>query len=199
VHAAGQVVAFYHDWQHSMKQMKAALNNYLPKSIAVQAVNQVADDFHPRYDAVSREYKYAITIAEDRQPEKERFMWRIYGHLDWERIKEAASLFLGKHDFSQFGRALKEDGSTKREVMISEWKQISPADHEYTICANAFLYHMVRRIVFVLVKTGEGKIEQEVIKDVLAGKKRKIMAGISPACGLTLTKVNYGENKDERI
>ncbi len=198
VHATGQVVAFYHEWQHSLKQMKAALNNFLPRSIAIQAVKIVTDDFHPRYDAVSREYKYAVTVAEDRQPEKERYMWRIYGQPDWKKTRETAALFLGKHDFSQFGRALKEDGSTEREVLVSEWVQVSPRDYEYTICANAFLYHMVRRIVFVLIKTGEGKIEQNVIGDALAGKKEKITAGIAPACGLTLTRVNYGETKDER-
>ena len=198
VHATGQVVAFFHEWQHSTKQMKAALNNFLPKSIAVQAVKRVPDEFHPRYDAVNREYKYAITVADDRQPEKERFMWRIYGHPDWEKIKGAARLFLGKHEFSQFGRALKEDGSTDREVLVSEWVQISPGDHEYRICANAFLYHMVRRIVFVMIKAGEGKIEQNVIENALEGKKEKITAGIAPACGLTLTGVNYGEIIDEK-
>ncbi len=198
VHATGQVVAFYCEWQHSLQQMKDALNSHLPKSIAVQSVEQVRDDFHPRYDAVSREYKYAVTIAEDRQPVKERFMWRIYGSLDWEIINETTSLFLGWHDFSQFGRALKDDGSTEREVMVSNWKQISPADYEYTICANAFLYHMVRRIVFVMVKAGEGKIERNIINGALAGNRQKIIAGIAPACGLTLTKVSYGEKKEER-
>lgn len=195
VHATGQVVTFFHDWAHSLAELKAALNNHLPPSIAVQSVSFVADDFHPRYAAVNREYKYAITISDTRQPQKERFVWRINRELDWQKIKESASLFIGKHDFSQFGRSLKDDGSTVREVLISKWEQIDPTDYEYTICADAFLYHMVRRIVYVMIKVGEGKIDEQDIRKALNGQTLKIAPGIAPACGLTLTKVRYYDNK----
>jgi len=196
VHATGQVVAFYHEWKHPIGQMKAALNSYLPKSIAVQSVAIVADDFQPRYDAVSREYQYAIMLAENRQPQKERYTWRISAYLDWEKINEIANFFLGKHDFSQFGRMQKKDGYAEREVLVSKWEQVSSTDYQYTICANAFLFHMVRRMVYVMIKAGEGKVVQQEINEALTGKVTKIVPGIAPACGLTLIKVNYSENKD---
>ncbi|MHB8806073.1 MAG: tRNA pseudouridine(38-40) synthase TruA [Anaerolineaceae bacterium] len=195
VHATGQVVTFFHDWAHSLIELKAALNSHLPPSIAVQSVSLAAEDFHPRYDAVNREYKYAITISDTRQPQKERYMWRINKELDWQKINEVADLFIGKYDFSQFGRALKDDGSTVREVLISKWEQITPTDHEYTICADAFLYHMVRRIVSVMVKVGENRIDEQEIRKALNGHPLKIAPGIAPACGLTLIKVRYNDNK----
>jgi tRNA pseudouridine38-40 synthase len=195
VHATGQVATFFHDWVHSLSELKAALNTHLPPSIAVQSVSTVPEDFHPRYDAVNREYKYAITISDTRQPQKERYVWRINRELDWQKMRESADLFVGKHDFSQFGRALKDDGSTVREVLISQWEQVALTDHEYTICADAFLYHMVRRIVNAMVKVGEGKIDEPDIRKALNGYPPRIAPGLAPACGLTLTKVRYNDNK----
>jgi tRNA pseudouridine38-40 synthase len=195
VHASGQVVTFFHDWPHSLTELQAALNHHLPQSIAVQTVSTVRDDFHPRYDAVNREYKYAITISDTRQPGKERYMWRVNGTLNWHTIKQTASLFLGKHDFFQFGRPVKSDGSTMREVLLSEWEQLTPIDYLYTICADAFLYHMVRRLVYVMILVGEGRIDLQKVREALDGKVQNITPGIAPACGLTLTKVRYNDNK----
>ena len=193
VHATGQVVTFFHHWEHPKEELLTALNYYLPKSIAVQSIKKVEEEFHPRYDACSREYQYAITICTVRQPHKERYMWRIEGELDWTLMQATASLFIGEHDFSQFGKPVKPDGSTIRKVFLSEWKQSSSSDYHYTIVADAFLYHMVRRIVFVMMSTGKGRTDPQLVQKMLDGNQEKISPGIAPACGLTLTKVEYNE------
>lgn len=196
VHATGQVVTFFFDWEHSLKDLQAAINSNLPPDIAIQSIQLVKDGFHPRYDAVSREYTYAVTISDVRQPLKERTVWRIDRELNWSAMQATAKLFIGKHDFSQFGRALKDDGSTVREVLASNWEQKTAADYEYTICANAFLYHMVRRIVYVMVKVGQGKMAAQDIQRALGGEAVKIAPGIAPARGLTLTKVRFRDNSE---
>lgn len=195
VHATGQVVTFFLDWKHSLKALQSAVDSHLPPDIAVQSVARVKDDFHPRYDAVNRQYTYAITISKTRLPQKEHFMWRIEREPNWPAMQDTAKLFAGNHDFSRFGRALKEDGSTVRNVLISKWEQVSATDHVYTICADAFLYHMVRRIVFTMVRVGQGRMDPEGIQKALQGDMLKIAPGIAPACGLTLTKVRYNDSK----
>jgi len=193
VHASGQVVAFFLEWNHSLETLKAALNSYLPSDIAVQSVEEVTDDFHPRYDAVSREYQYAITLSNTRQPLKERFMWRVDSKLDWQIMEKTAQFFLGAHDFSDFGKKTKKEANPMRRILISKWEQRTESDHIYTICADAFLYHMVRRLVYVMVLAGQGKITMDVIGHAFDGKRLRILPGVAPAHGLTLTKVCYNE------
>lgn len=194
VHASGQVISFSHDWQHSEMDLLAALNHFLPDDIAVQSVTLAGDEFHPRYDALSREYQYAITFSPVPLPQKERFMWRIDEEWNWDAVNEIAMLLVGEHDFSQFGKPFKPENCTHRKVLVSKWTQVNPTDRVYTIEANAFLYHMVRRIVFVLCKIGEGRTCREEVQKALAGEKNTIPPGIAPACGLTLTKVRYNDN-----
>lgn len=197
VHATGQVVTFSHDWNHSPTDLLTALNHFLPNDIAVQSVKTVQDSFHPRYDALSREYQYAITFSQVRLPQKERFMWRVNEKWDWNAVMETAALLQGEHDFSQFGRPIKPESGTRRNVLVSEWKKVNPVDFLYTIEADAFLYHMVRRIVFMLCKVGEGRTTQQEVQRALAGKANTLPPGIAPPCGLTLTKVRYNDNKKD--
>lgn len=197
VHATGQVVTFNHEWQHSLPEMQAALNHFLPESISVRNVRMRKPNFHPRYDAVSREYTYGVLIADSRDPQKERFMWRLDRDIDWEAVYRSAKSFSGEHDFMFFGRPMSPGGSTIRKVYNSQWVEQNPGEYYYHISADAFLYHMVRRIVFVMMAVGDGRVSREVVKQIIAGEGGKIPPGIAPARGLTLTKVLYNDNKED--
>jgi len=142
VHASGQVAAISLDWQHSSANLAKALNARLPGDVSVMEVTLAEAEFHPRYDASSRKYHYHLYQLPARQPLLERYAWRIWPELDPKRLERTAGMFIGRHDFCAFGRAMKKGGSTIREVYTSQWVK-TPEGWEYEVEANAFLYHMV--------------------------------------------------------
>ncbi len=190
VHAAGQVVSFSLDWHHSSVQLRNAMNAKLPDDVAVIEVSRKEVEFHPRYDASSRVYRYSIYQSPTRHPLLDRFAWRIWPALDGRYLNQAAQLFLGRHDFISFGRPMKKDASTVREVTSSFWRENPGVGWVYEIRANAFLYHMVRRLVYLQVKFSRQEIELEEIEKGLNHRDMK-RSGLAPARGLVLYKVNY--------
>jgi tRNA pseudouridine38-40 synthase len=190
VHASGQVVAFDLEWRHSEEKLLAALNYYLPTDIAARSVQPVDTEFHPRFDAESRIYQYRIFYQSVRDPLRERFAWRVWPELDSNLINEAAEVLLGSHDFKKIGKPMKPGGSTVRNVFNSQWISQGCCGI-YEIEANAFLYHMVRRIVRILVAIGHGKSNRDELISELNGKTVEIVQGIAPAHGLSLVEVVY--------
>lgn len=195
VHASGQVVAFSLDWQHSSADLLKALNARLPDDISVTQISQPEAEFHPRYDASSREYHYTIYQMAARQPLVERYAWRIWPELDKNRLDQVAAMFIGRHDFSAFGRAMKIGGSTVREVFTSQWISVTNG-WRYEIEANAFLYHMVRRVVYVQVKYAQSRLSmEEIIRGLTSTQLLK--PGLAPPHGLVLAAVNYRGGSNE--
>lgn len=190
VHASGQVVAFDLEWKHSEDKLLAALNYYLPTDIAAKSVLTVDSDFHPRFDAESRIYQYRVICQSVRDPLRERYAWRVWPEVDSNLIKEAAEILPGSHDFKKFGKPMKPGGSTVRKVFNSQW--ITQGDGGiFEIEANAFLYHMVRRIVRILIAIGHGKSNGDELNNELMGKSIEIVQGIAPPHGLSLVEVVY--------
>jgi tRNA pseudouridine38-40 synthase len=192
VHASGQVAAFDLQWQHEPADLVRALNSGLPPEMAVSAARIVPDDFHPRFDATSRRYCYRLYCQPVRDPLRERYAWRQWPGPEAVALTEAARLIIGKHDFAAFGTPPRPGNSSVRTVIKAEWQNL---DDEWTfeIQADAFLYHMVRRLVFVQVAVGQGKFPAQVVADMLAGGPGLIPAGLAPANGLTLVEVTYPE------
>jgi tRNA pseudouridine38-40 synthase len=198
VHASGQVVAFDLPWKHPPDALLRALNAVLPKDIAAREVTECLDDFHPRFGALSRRYRYEIRCDPVRDPLKERYTWRVWPAPDFDLLLAAAGELIGIHDFAPFGSATSPDGSTIREVQQALWKQQGPR-LTFEVTANAFLYHMVRRMVFVQVSVGQGKLEAGIISRVLqAPHSYPIFQGLAPSQGLSLVEVNY-PTEDARI
>jgi len=189
VHAMGQVVSFRLDWQHSLDDLRNALNYYLPRDMAVQSVEIAPDDFHPRFDAQRRCYRYQVFCWPVRHPIREVFAWRVWPKLDLKRMQEAGKVLIGTHDFRAFGSPTSENGVTIREVFSLNWQQDGD-ENAFEICANAFLYHMVRRITFVLVKVGQGEVPPEVLSESLQTGTLSL-TGLAPAQGLLLKEVRY--------
>ena len=193
VHAKGQVVSFNFDWNHPDYALQNALNAFLPADIAVQSVKQVAAYFHPRYDALSRQYRYQLYWQSARDPLRDRFAWRLERKPELSRMQAAANDLLGEHDFIAFGKALKEDATTRRRIFSADWVEEKDG-MSFTIVDNAFLYHMVRRIVYVLVRIGLGELPVETVRLGLETGSTGIVS-LAPARGLCLEAVTFNEDK----
>ncbi len=190
VHAEGQVISFDLNWNHSENKLLCALNSTFPVDIAAQKVSIAPIGFHPRYSAKSRQYRYQIIFAPQRQPIIDRYFWRIWPKPNEYLMKNGTEAIIGTHDFSAFGRPPKKGGSTIRTVTSCGWKNLEGGKAYFHISAESFLYHMVRKIVFLLVQVGQGKISAIDLVENLNTKK-ELPAGIAPANGLFLEKVIY--------
>jgi tRNA pseudouridine38-40 synthase len=195
VHASGQVAAFDLDWAHADGDLLRALNASLPVDISVSAVRVVQPEFHPRFDATSRRYRYRLFCQPVRDPLREKFAWRVWPEIDSELLIEVAPFFVGQHDFASYGTPPRAGSSTVRTVMNSSWQSKDDEWH-FEVQANAFLYRMVRRLVFVQVAVAQGKISVEAVAQSLTGqakrqKRSELPSGLAPAHGLSLIEVTY--------
>ena len=201
VHATGQVIAFDVDWQHEDGDLLRALNALLPDDIALQDISR-QEGFHPRFDAVSRVYRYVVIVAKHRQPLLRYRAWHIPTTLDGEAMQNAAQLLVGDHDFAAFGKPPQGE-STVRTVLNSDWQVTLATDEQrfetwtYTIEANAFLKQMVRRIVGSLVDVGRGRWTVDVFRKAFERARLVEKGTIAPPDGLTLLKVCYPETVAE--
>jgi tRNA pseudouridine38-40 synthase len=190
VHAAGQVVAFDLDWAHSLKELKGALNANLPVDVAAKTVEIVPADFHPRFDAISRCYRYTLLSAPERDPLRDRYVWRVWPPCEVDRLQAAAHLLHGTHDFAAFGTPPRSGGSTIRTVFQAGWQIEEEALLSFEVTANAFLYHMVRRMVFLQVLVGQHRLSLETFQAGIE-KAQPLTPGLAPPQGLALKEVRY--------
>ncbi len=206
VHALGQVIAFDAQWRHDESTLRRALNATLPDDIAIQRLAGAAPDFHPRFDAHSRTYRYQVYEAEIRQPLYRRNTWQVYGKLDLDAMNRAAALVLGEHNFATFGMPTQGE-STLRTVYGAQWlvlvdtapsvealaDRLVPAARllSFWIEANGFLQHMVRVLVGALVDVGWGKWTIETFAQAFRTADRSQAQQMAPPHGLTLMAVSY--------
>ena len=187
VHASGQVAAFDLDWKHSIEDLQNALNASLPLDMAVSQAQIKADDFHPRFDANWRRYRYRLFCQQGHTPLRERYAWRVWPLVN--DLQGLAEIWLGTHDFSTFGTPPKPGNSTERTVLEAKW-QLLGDEWQFEIKANAFLYHMVRKIVFAQVSVGQGRIYKEDLIRAIH-QQTELPPGLAPAHGLTLVEIGY--------
>ena len=195
VHAAGQVAAFDLDWQHSDEDLLRALNANLPADMAARDIRIAPPKFHPRFDATSRHYRYRLFCQQVRDPLRERSAWRVWPEINGEALQKVAPLFVGQHDFASYGTPPRAGSSTVRTVMNSSW-QARDDEWHFEVQANAFLYRMVRRLVFIQVAVAQGKVSVETVagslaKQVEERERSELPSGLAPAHGLTLVEVTY--------
>lgn len=190
VHAAGQVVAFDFKWDHTENELNRALNSVLPQDISAVKVQRTRHDFHPRYDAVSRKYHYQIFTSPVRDPLQERYIWRVWPELDMQLMEIASQAMLGTHDFKSLGKPHQPGGSTIRKILSTAWMK-EGNKLVFEIVGNAFLYHMVRRIVMVLVQIGQEKEPADIVKKYLENPEEAPAQGLAPAHGLSLIEISY--------
>lgn len=198
VHASGQVAAFDLDWEHPLPQLQAALNANLPADVAVQQVHPAAADFHPRFDALARRYQYRVWCGGTRDPLHERYAWRVWPAVELQDLQAASRYLPGTHDFAAFGTPPRTGGSTIRCVYRADWRR-DGSELVFEIAANAFLFRMVRRIVYVLVAVAQGRLSTGQLESSLVDKKLEAVHGLAAAQGLSLVEVIYQPDTLEAI
>lgn len=200
VHASGQAIAFDIEWKHEDGELLRAINSQLPLDIAAQEIWR-QEGFHPRFDALWRQYAYRIATPDARHPLMNRYVWQLVGEsLDLERMSEAAALCLGEQDFAAFGRPPQAGSSnTVRRVFRSNWEVEAGAFCEifcYRIRGSAFLYHMVRRLVGMLAQVGRGVISAGEFEAILRSRDINRAKALAPAHGLILEGVGYPRRQE---
>ncbi len=195
VHASGQVIAFDIEWKHGDDDLLRAINAQLPPDIALREI-WCRERFHPRYDALWRQYAYRIATPATRNPLLARYVWQLTGEsLELDRMNAAAAIILGEHDFAAFGTPPQAGSlNTVRQVFLSSWELESGtfgATYRYRIRGTAFLYHMVRRLVGMIAQVGRGAISLGEFEAILGSRELSRSKTLAPPCGLVLEAVGY--------
>jgi len=190
VHALAQVAHFDTGAERPESAWVRGVNSLLPPGAAVIWAQPVAQDFHARYSALERCYRYVLFNHAVRPAvEQGRVGW-FHLPLDVERMREAARHLLGAHDFSAFRSSECQAKSPIRELRRLDIRK--GGDYVvFELAANAFLHHMVRNIVGSLVYVGKGERDAAWLAGVLAGRDRKLAAPTFDAAGLYLAHVSY--------
>jgi len=190
VHARGQVVHFDTEVERPSTAWVRGVNALLPGSVAVRWSRHVGDEFHARYGALSRTYRYLLLNRQVRPALNAGYAGWYHGPLDATAMQAAARHFRGEHDFTAFRSSECQAKSPVRTLRRFDVER----DGEwivFTLTANAFLQHMVRNLVGTLVYIGKGKHPPAWAQEVLAGRDRSLAAPTFAAGGLYLEAVEY--------
>jgi tRNA pseudouridine38-40 synthase len=220
VHAWGQVANFHTISPIPPENLARALNDTLPPAIRIRRVDEVRAEFHSRYHARSKTYRYRILLKPLCDPFVTRFVWHQPSRLDLKRMAKAASYLLGAHDFTSFCAAANaraprpeskeldvpaagrgsSDGRPKSEGRVRTifasrllWRPRTSM-LIYEVKGSGFLRYMVRNIVGTLVEVGRGRLEPEAVARLLEARDRSRAGPTAPAQGLFLMNVDYGGN-----
>ncbi len=190
VHAAGQVISYQHVWAHTPEELTRAINANLPMDIAIRETAIAPEGFHPRFSAKSRHYRYSLFVDRVRQPLAERFAMRLKQIPDEKLIQNAAERLIGKRDLRVFGPAPHPEGTTVRQIQTAKWT-VAGERLCFDIEADAFLQHMVRRIMSVLVEIGQGRLSIDEFDRMLNTPGERWQGALAPPQGLCLMAVRY--------
>ncbi|AOQ25400.1 tRNA pseudouridine(38-40) synthase TruA [Neomoorella thermoacetica] len=190
VHARGQVISFSTRARIPVERWPLALNSVLPADIAALEAVEVAPDFHARYCARRKWYRY--TIYNNRVPDVfcRRYSWHLRQPLDVAAMARAAAYLQGCHDFRSFCAAGSPVRHFERQVQQASVSQNGPFIY-FDVIADGFLYHMVRIMVGTLVEIGRRRLVPEAIPAILAARSREKAGPTAPARGLCLERVEY--------
>lgn len=191
VHARQQIAQFSTDQLIDPEKMINRINGLLPDDIAVQGIYLGKEGSHVRFDALSRTYRYFISLQKD--PFRKDLCWRRYGHIpNLDRLNSLSKPLIGRKDFSTFSKVRKGDTHFECEVYKAFWVQ-NDQGLVFEIKANRFLRGMVRLILGTMMQLEFQKAEAEEMLRLLESKNRRFAATLAPATGLFLWQVAYPE------
>jgi tRNA pseudouridine38-40 synthase len=189
-HAEGQVVNFHTDGRISPQRLVAALNARLPEDVAVLSAELVADDFHARYSARWRRYRYRYLDRPARPALERGRCWHVRGPLDVDAMSEAATALIGKHDWTSFCSATEPPEARVREMRSA--RVMRRGDFvELELVAEGFLRGLARSIAGALAEVGRARRPPKWVGQVLRSHDRRQAPRTAPAGGLTLMEVIY--------
>ncbi|WZL82180.1 tRNA pseudouridine(38-40) synthase TruA [Vallitaleaceae bacterium 9-2] len=191
VHALGYVALLKTTYDKQAYRICRAFNAYLPKDVVVYESQEVAKDFHPRYSAKGKHYRYTIYNDEYALPQYMHYAYYYHAReLDAQKMQEAAQWLVGRHDFMAYSSKKTSVEDTVRTL----YECCVTREHKYIhidVKGDGFLYNMVRIIAGMLIEVGRGKIEPRAIKKILEEKDRMKATKTAPANGLTLMEIYY--------
>jgi tRNA pseudouridine38-40 synthase len=194
VHAEQQVAHFDTSAERTERQWLLGVNSNLPADVALRWVRQVPGDFDARRSAQSRRYRYTVLQQPARPALERRRVWWLREPLDHAAMTEAATCWLGEHDFSAFRGAGCQAKSPMRRLIAVSIRRRARGDGqlvEFEFVANAFLQHMVRNLVGTLTEIGRGERPAAAAALLLAGRDRTAAGVAAPPQGLALVEVQY--------
>lgn len=190
VHATNQVIHFDTDKERSIRAWIHGVNSFLPKDICIKWGKEVPEEFHARYSATARRYRYVIYNGVVRPALlRSNVTWQ-YRQLDHRLMHQGAQILLGENDFTSFRSVECQSNTPMRNIhklQVTRTNDLVIID----ITANAFLHHMVRNIAGVLIAVGSGKHPVSWVEEVLKAKDRRLGAETAPSYGLYLVQVTY--------
>ena len=192
-HAEGQVVNFQTDGRISPHRLVAALNARLPADVAVLSADEMPDEFHARYSARWRRYRYRYLDRPSRPALERGRCWQLRGPLDVDAMAQAAKALVGKHDWTSYCSASEAPADRVREMRSARVTRHGDVV-ELELVAEGFLRGLARSIAGALAEVGRGRQRPEWVGEVLGERDRRKAAGkakTAPARGLTLVEVIY--------
>lgn len=197
VHALGQVANFVTESDIPVDNLWRGVNSLIRPDVRIDRVEEAASDFDSRRSAVRKTYRYVIAIDKFTDPLGRRMAWSIGRPLDSGRMRAAAEVFVGKHDFTSFRAAGSNEHVTPVRMIegidVTDTPRDSGRPRTITIeiTADGFLYKMVRNIVGTLAACGQGILSPDQVKTILEKRDRALASPTAPPQGLTLIKVEY--------
>lgn len=188
-HALMQVANFHCNSSMPADELLQQLRRYLPEDIGIYSCRDVSPRFHARLNAKTKTYRYRVWNSCEPCVFERKFVYVDPRLVDIDRMREAAKLFLGEHDFSAFCANRKMKKSTVRYIESLKIEKLGNELH-FTVTGNGFLHHMVRIMVGTLLEIGRGERQVKSV-EVLFGADRALAGALIPACGLCLMEVNY--------
>ena len=198
VHALNQVAHFDIPYHLSNESMRKALNSILPLDILIKKAELVDNDFHARYSAHPKTYRYRVDQGEFVNPFKRNYTSHFKYPLNLEKMRKAANDLVGTHDFTSFvasGSQAKSNVRTIESITIKRDELRNEVVFDFT--GNGFLYNQVRIMVAFLLEIGSNQRPVDDVSRVLEAKDRTLARMTAPASGLYLVNVDYGTNDEK--
>lgn len=193
VHALGNVAVFDTDSRIPAEKFSYALNQRLPEDIRIQASQEVRPDFHPRYCESEKTYEYRILNRRFPLPTQRLYSYFYHYPLDTDKMREAASYVIGRHDFVSFCGAGAQVKTTVRLVTGFSVERAGETVR-LQVSGRGFLYNMVRILAGTLIEIGNGVYPPAHMQEILDAKDRGAAGPTAPACGLTLLGIEFLES-----
>ncbi len=191
VHAYGQIAHFSTDSTIPGDKFSYAINNLLPSDIVIKQSEEVSEDFHSRYSAKGKKYRYLIYNGAHASAIMRNRTYHVRPELDIEKMQKAAKYFIGEHDFAAFQATGGQVRSTVRKIFSMELQKKEDNIISIEVSGNGFLYNMVRIIAGTLVYVGMGKIDADEISMIIDSLDRTRAGKTAPAEGLYLMEIYY--------
>lgn len=191
VHATGQVAAVDLPARWTPDAIRTSLNAVLPSDIWIAKASETSADFHPRYHAIERSYRYEVgLVPEAASPFHHRWCWPLSDPVDFDALDRAAEKLLGTHDFERFAKAGQPERGTVCTVHRAEWSE-TPLGVRFIVTADRYLHHMVRYLVGTMIDIARARRPVQDFARLLGSDSDVVTSPPAPPEGLFLHHVEY--------